>query len=49
MNSIIYTTDNSLDEQLAQTCQRVLLHEAGNLPLSVSAEAHRLRDERLPW
>ncbi len=33
MNTIIYLTDNSLDEQIAALCKRVLLREAGDLPI----------------
>lgn len=33
MNSIIYLTDNSLDEHIAETCRRILALEAGDLPI----------------
>ncbi len=33
MNTILYLTDNSLDEQIATLCRRVLLREADGLPI----------------
>lgn len=33
MNTILYLTDNSLDEQIANLCKRVLLREADGLPI----------------
>jgi hypothetical protein len=32
-NSIIFLTDNSLDECIATVCQRVLVREAGDIPI----------------
>lgn len=31
--TVLFLTDNSLDEQIAALCQRILLREAGNLPI----------------
>ena len=39
MNTVLYLTDNSLDPQIADLCKRVLVSEAGKLPIvSVSQE-----------
>jgi hypothetical protein len=33
MNTVLFLTDNSLDEQIANLCRRVLVREAGDLPI----------------
>lgn len=33
MNTLLYLTDNSLEPSIADLCRRVLLREAGNLPI----------------
>lgn len=43
MNTILYLTDNSLEETLSETCRRILQREAGDLPIvSVSQKPIKL-------